>query len=303
MKPEHENLVNAQPRALGERAIGALGFGCWRLVGSDTNAATHLISQALDLGMTLIDNADVYGLDWGGKAFGESEALLGAVLASSPDLRDKMVLATKGSIIPGVPYIANAAYLNAACEASLTRLHSDHIDLYQIHRPDMFTHPEETAAALDGLVEAGKISMVGVSNYTIPQVHALRAYLKAPIVSLQKQYSLGDLDMLRDGSLDLCMETELTPLAWSPLGGGSLISGAGQRADLMHAVDALAARENVDGAAIALAFILAHPSCCVPIIGSQSPDRLQAAMQATQVTLTRADVYQLIEASEGVALP
>lgn len=303
MKPEHENLVNAHARALGDRAIGALGFGCWRLVGSDTDAATRLISQALDLGMTLIDNADVYGLDWGGKAFGESESLLGAVLAKAPALRETMVLATKGSILPGVPYVANAAYLNAACEASLTRLNSDHIDLYQIHRPDMFTHPEETAAALDGLVDSGKIGSIGVSNYTLAQLHALRAYLKAPLVSLQKQYSLADLEMLRDGSLDLCMETELTPLAWSPLAGGALISGAGQNVELMGAMDALAARENVDRAAIGLAFILAHPSLCVPIIGSQSPDRLQAAMQACEVTLTRADVYQLIEASEGVALP
>ena len=100
MKREEENLVNATPRWLGDRQIGALGFGCWRLVGNDTQAATRLISSALELGMTLIDNADVYGLDWGGTAFGESERLLGSVLAQNPTLRDKMVLASKGSILP-----------------------------------------------------------------------------------------------------------------------------------------------------------------------------------------------------------
>ncbi len=303
MTAADENLVNAGPRWLGDRQIGALGFGCWRLVGSDTQAATKLISCALDLGMTLIDNADVYGLDWGGKAFGESEALLGSVLAQNPTLRDKMLLASKGSILPGVPYVANQAYLTAACDASLQRLHSDHIDLYQIHRPDMFTHPEETAAALDGLVAAGKVSMIGVSNYTQAQIHALRGFLKAPLVSLQSQYAVSNLDILRDGTLDLCMETGITPLAWSPLAGGQIISGAQQPAALITALDALAARENVDRAAIALGFILAHPAACVPLIGSQSPERLQAATAALSITLTRRDVYQLIEASEGVALP
>lgn len=303
MTPEDENLVNAAPRWLGERQIGALGFGCWRLVGSDTQAATQLISCALDLGMTLIDNADVYGLDWGGSAFGESERLLGSVLAQNPTLRDKMVLASKGSILPGVPYVANAAYLNAACDASLHRLQSEHIDLYQIHRPDMFTHPEETAAALDGLVAAGKISMVGVSNYTQAQIHALRSFLQAPLVSLQSQFSVSKLDLLRDGSLDLCMETGMTPLAWSPLAGGQIVSGEHQPAALISVLDGLAARENVDRAAIALGFILAHPAACVPLIGSQSSERLNAATAALSVCLTRRDVYQIIEASEGIPLP
>lgn len=300
---EEENLVNAAPRWLGDRQIGALGFGCWRLVSNDTQAATRLISSALDLGMTLIDNADVYGLDWGGTAFGESERLLGSVLAQNPTLRDKMVLASKGSILPGVPYVANAAYLNAACDASLQRLQSSRIDLYQIHRPDMFTHPEETAAALDGLVAAGKISMVGVSNYTPAQIHALRGFLQAPLVSLQSQFSVSTLDILRNGTLDLCMETGMTPLAWSPLAGGQIVSGDQQPAALSAALDALAARENVDRAAIALGFILAHPSACVPLIGSQSSARLEAATAALNVCLTRRDIYQLIEASEGVALP
>jgi len=298
-----DNLVSGTARRLGDREIGPLGFGCWRLVGTDTQAATRLISHALDIGMTLIDNADVYGLDWGGQAFGENETLLGTVLAQTPSLRDKMVLASKGSILPGVPYVANASYLNAACDASLTRLQSAHIDLYQIHRPDMFTHPAETAAALDGLVSAGKISMVGVSNYTIAQIRALQAHLKAPLVSVQNQFSVADLSMLRDGTLDLCMESNITPLAWSPLAGGAILSGADQPPALLQLLDALAARENVNRAAIALAFILAHPAGAVAIIGSQSDARLSASQAALNVTLTRADVYALIEASEGVPLP
>ena len=298
-----ENLVNAAPRNLGGKQVGPLAFGCWRLVGDDVANATRRIETALDHGLTLIDNADVYGLDWGGQAFGESETLLGKVLAGDKTLRDRMVLASKGGIIPGIPYVASADYLNAAVDASLARLQTDHIDLYQIHRPDMFAHPAETAAALDTLVQAGKIGMVGISNYTQAQEDALRGFLKAPLVSLQSEYSLAALTMLRDGSLDRCMVSETAFLAWSPLAGGKLISGDDMPTDLMNKIDALAARENTDRAGIALGFVLAHPSAPIAIIGSQNTARIEAAAQSLSVSLTRQDVYALIEAAEGVPLP
>jgi predicted oxidoreductase len=297
-----ENLVSGGPRQLGDKQIGPLGFGCWRLVGDDVADATRRIETALDCGMTLIDNADVYGLDWGGKAFGESETLLGKVLATNPDLRTRMVLASKGGIVPGVPYVACSDYLTQAVDASLTRLQVEHIDLYQIHRPDMFAHPAETAAALDGLIQAGKIGQVGISNYTPAQEAALRQFLKAPLVSVQSEYSLLKTDMLRDGTLDRCMMTQTAFLAWSPLGGGAL-AGKSLRPALAEQLDALAKRENTDRAGIALAFVLAHPARPVPLIGSQNPDRLRAAARATDITLTRSDVYALIEAAEGVPLP
>ena len=298
-----ENLVNAAPRKLGGKEVGPLAFGCWRLVGDDVADATQRIETALDNGLTLIDNADVYGLDWGGQAFGESETLLGKVLVADKTLRDRMVLASKGGIIPGIPYVASADYLNAAVDASLTRLQTERIDLYQIHRPDMFAHPAETAAALDALVQAGKIGMVGISNYTQAQEDALRQFLKAPLVSLQSEYSLAALTMLRDGSLDRCMANDTAFLAWSPLAGGKPISGDGLPSVLMAKIDELAAREDADRAGIALAFVLAHPSAPIAIIGSQNPARIEAAAQALSVSLTRQDVYALIEASEGVPLP
>ena len=300
---ENENLVNGDVRHIGPFEVGPFGFGCWRFVNTDVETATQRITHALGLGLTLIDSADVYGLDWGGTAFGEAEALLGQVLARAPELRQRMVLASKGGILPGVPYVANSAYLSAACDASLARLNTEHIDLYQIHRPDMFTHPAETAAALDGLVEAGKISAVGVSNYTPAQVRALAAQLKAPLVALQCEYSLANPAMLRDGNLDLCMETGLVPLAWSPLGGGALMTSTDLPPALYETCDRLAARENTDRAGIALAFVLAHPAGPVALIGSQTPARLTQAVKALDVTLTRADVYALIEAREGVPLP
>lgn len=300
---EVENLVDATPRQIGDKKVGALGFGCWRLVGNDIADAALRIETALDCGMTLIDNADVYGLDWGGQAFGESEALLGKIMAANKGLRARMVLASKGGIIPGVPYVASASYLTQAVERSLTRLQTEHIDLYQIHRPDMMTHPAETADALDALVQAGKIGMVGISNYTHAQEDALRHFLKAPLVSLQSEYSLTRLNMLRDGTLDRCMQTGTAFLAWSPLGGGALAGGDTLPTALREKLDELAARENTNRAGIALAFVLAHPARPIALVGSQSPDRLKEAALAADITLTRADVYALIEAAEGVPLP
>ncbi len=298
------NLNTSSPRSLGPLPeVGPLAFGHWRFVGHDVPTATSLVETALDLGMNLIDTADVYGLDWGGDGFGDAERLLGSVLAAAPALRDRMVLASKGGIMPGIPYDSSRRYLTDALDASLSRLGVERIDLYQIHRPDMFTHPEDLAGTLTGFIDSGKIGAVGVSNFTPAQTEALVSYLGDSVVSTQPQFSANHLDPLRDGTLDQAMRLGLRPLAWSALAGGALATGHNVRTELMLEIDALAAREHVDRTAIALAFVLAHPSQPVALLGSQKPDRLRSATAALDVTLTRDDVYTLIEASEGEALP
>jgi predicted oxidoreductase len=299
-----DSLVRREPRSIGlELRIGPLGFGCWRLVAMSTKDARARVETALAVGMNFVDTADVYGLDWGGSGFGAAEELLGGVLAEAPHLRERMVLATKGGIIPGVPYDSSARYLVAACEASLRRLRVDAIDLYQIHRPDLFAHPDEVASALETLRRAGKIREAGVSNHTPAQIEALAAALPFPLATSQPELSVVRLGALRDGSLDLCLRLRLTPLAWSPLAGGRVASGAGLSPALRNALDQLAEREKVDASAIALAFVLAHPSAPVPIVGTTNLERLRAAPRALDVTLDRRDVYTLIQASEGVPLP
>ena len=181
------------------------------------------------------------------------------------------------------------------------------VDLDQVHRPDMFTHPSEVAAALDGLVADGLVGAVGVSNYTPAQTRALAAHLDAPLVSTQPEYSAACLDPLRDGTLDLCSEIGMVPLAWSPLAGGRLMAHADESSDvrpeLLAVLDRLAEREDVDRAAVCVAFVLAHPTAPVAIVGSQQPERLEALQTALGVQLDRNDVYDLVEASEGQPLP
>ena len=296
------SLTNVSPRKVGSFEVGPLAYGLWRFSDSNVASGQERIEAALEHGMNLIDVADIYGFD-GAVGFGAVEERLGRVLASAPTLRDRMVLATKGGIMPPLPYDSSDVYLRKACEDSLRRLGVETIDLYQIHRPDMFTHPAEIASALVSLRDAGKIREVGVSNYTPAQVSALAAHLPFPIASHQPEFSVVHLAPLRDGTLDQCMEYGIAPLAWSPLGGGRIPRGIEVPEALLSTLDALAERESVDRAAVALAFVLAHPSNPVVIIGTQTVGRIEEATRATRVQLDRRDVYDLIQASEGVPLP
>lgn len=297
-------LVRSAPRPLGSLPpVGPIAYGQWRYTTDSVRDAQALIETALDAGMNLIDTADVYGLDWGGTGFGSVEALLGRVLAVAPHLRERMVLATKGGIVPPTPYDSSPAALRAACHASLQRLHTDGIDLYQIHRPDLYTHPADVAATLTALRAEGAVREVGVSNHTPAQVEALQAHLPFPLVSNQPEFSALHLAPLRDGTLDACMQHGRTPLAWSPLAGGRLASGDGVPADLLTELDRIAAREHVDRSIVAVAFVLAHPSAPVAIIGTQRPERIHATTAALRVHLDRDDVYRIVQASEGVPLP
>ena len=297
------SLINTSSRTLGSLEVGPLAFGTWRFVNLGLEPGRHLLETAVEVGATLVDCADVYGLDWGGTGFGMAEEAVGQVLAATPGLRDQIVLATKGGIDPGIPYDSSPDYLRDAVEASLRRLQTDVIDLYQIHRVDYFTDPAEVAGTLERLRTQGKIREVGVSNHSPAQFNALAAHLPFPIVSTQPQFSVQVLDPLRDGTLDLCQTRGVTPLAWSPLAGGRVPSGTELPTGLLTLLDQLADREGVDRSAIALAFLLAHPSGVVPILGTTNPERLHQAIRALTVQLDRTDCYAIIEASDGVPLP
>ncbi len=299
-------LPQPASRRLGptQIAVSPLAWGMWRFRGTDLRQAAALIHAALDSGITLFDTADIYGPD-NAEPFGAAEALLGRVLQAEPGLRARMVLATKGGISMGVPYDSSAAYLIAAAEASLRRLGTDAVELYQIHRPDILAHPEEVAGALDRLRQAGKIVAAGVSNYTPAQTEALIRYLPFPLASTQPELSPLAIAPIDDGTLDLAMRTKLAVLAWSPLGGGRL---AGDPADprvqaVAAALDLVAERCGVPRSAAAYAWVMAHPAAPIPIVGSQTPARIRESAQALSVQMTRAEWYAIYAASRGAPLP
>lgn len=296
-------VVDAEFRRMpGLRPVAPIALGTWRMVGS-VDAAIGALDAAIGSGLNLVDTADVYGLDWGGRGFGAVEELLGEALRQAPSLRDAAVLCSKGGIIPGVPYDSSDGYLRSACEASLRRLGVDRIDLYLVHRPDPFTHAAALVQTLEDLRSAGKIGAWGLSNHTAYQHDSVVALGRDGYVAHQVELSAADLTAMSDGTLDRCVRDWVTPLAWSPLAGGRVVSGEGVRPELVAALDRLAEREGVDRATVALAFVLAHPARPIAVIGSQQPERIKAATKALEITLTRSDVYDIVEASAGTPLP
>jgi predicted oxidoreductase len=300
--------IPSAPRPLGNSSLQCfpIAYGLWRFAGTGVREAREKVEAALELGIDLFDHADIYGGE------GAAEELFGRVLAEAPALRQRMIVATKGGIVPGLPYDSSRSHLAACVELSLKRLRTDVIDLYQIHRPDLLTHPQELAGTLDRLRSTGKVREVGVSNFTPSQVAALQRHLPFALATQQPEFSVWQLAPLRDGVLDQCMESGLTPLAWSPLAGGLLgltIPEARRQpegarlARLLETLDALAAREGVTRTAVALAWLLAHPAGVVPILGTTRLDRMNYALRALRVRLSRSDWYDVLEASHGERLP
>ena len=284
-------------------SFGRYGLGLWRFTTESLSDAARLVSTAVDHGITLLDNAAVYGGNWGGRGFGAAEELLGAVFAQSPALRDRVCVATKGGITPGIPYDQSPVTLRRECEDSLRRLRIERIDLYQIHRPDVFAHPRETAETLMALRREGKIDRIGVSNFTPAQHEALAAHLEVPIETTQPEYSAAALGPLRDGTFDLCMRDGVIPLAWSPLAGGRLVTGQNVRPDLLAVLDEIAAAHGTTREQVAYAFVLSHPAKPVVLLGTQKPERLVAAVSSPVQSLQRSELYRIVAASEGRPLP
>ena len=285
--------------------ISPIAWGMWRLAedGRTAREAAALVHAALDAGITLLDTADIYGFD-GAAGFGDAEALLGEVLAAEPGLRGRMVLATKGGIMPPLPYDQSADYLRSAIDASLRRLQVDSVDLWQVHRPDILAHPQEVARVLDDAVAAGKIRTLGVSNFTIHQTAALNQFLGHKLVSTQPEISPLRITCFENGELDQAMMLGLTPLAWSPLGGGRLAKPETARDKAVAAeLDRVATAQGVSRTVAAYSWLMAHPAGIVPIIGSQQAARIVEGMAALQVRWTREDWYAVLVAARGERLP
>jgi predicted oxidoreductase len=275
----------------------------WRFAGVSPSEGRALIDAAFAAGVTLFDTADIYGFNGAG-GFGDAEALLGQIFAASPGLRDRMVLATKGGITPPVPYNSGRPYLMRALETSLKRLQVEQVDLYQIHRPDILTHPQEAARTLEDMVTSGKVRAVGVSNYTIAQTQALSALLTIPLASVQPEFSPLELEPITSGLLDLAMERNVAVLAWSPLGGGRLGSPEDERSkNVAAALDVVANAAGVSRAAAAYAWIMAHPAGVIPIVGTQNVARIGEIAQVYKVKFTRSTWYDVLVAARGEQLP
>ena len=300
------SLLPAPPatRTLGPggKVVSGLAWGMWRFEG-DAKAAQALIESVFAAGITLFDTADIYGFNGSG-GFGDAEALLGQAFKAAPHLRAPMILATKGGIMPPRPYDSSRDYLMSAIDASLTRLGVDHVDLWQIHRPDILTHPHEIARTLEDAVKSGKVGSVGVSNFTQAQITALAHYLTIPIATTQPEFSALAIEPAESGLLDQAMMLGATVLAWSPLGQGRIAHPTTKRElDVAEALDAVATAHRVSRTAAAYSWIMAHPAGIIPIVGSQQPARITEATDAYTLRWSRTDWYKVLTAARQEPLP
>ena len=306
------------PLGSTELRTSRLAYGCWRIARSgdpqaDLATARRAVLAAVEAGYTLFDHADIY-------CAGRAEAVFGEVLRETPGLRERIVLATKcgirvgGEPTPEAPgrYDFSAAHIARQCEGSLRRLGVGCIDLYQLHRPDWLMDAAEVAGAFDALHRAGKVREFGVSNFSPSQVALLDAACARRLVVNQVEISLAQLAAFTDGTLDQCQARKITPLAWSPLAGGLLADGAVdilpaqqayRPAAIVASLDALAAARGTTRMIVALAWLLRHPAGIVPIVGSANPERIRAAVEATQLELTREEWYRLLIAARGEPMP
>ncbi|WP_374944426.1 aldo/keto reductase family oxidoreductase [Sphingomonas sp.] len=300
-----EIALTPDPRPLGKSgiAVSPIAWGMWRFAGRSVGEARALVEAAFAAGVTLFDTADIYGFDGSG-GFGDAESLLGAVFAEAPELRSRMVLATKGGITPPVPYDSSAAYLKDALDASLRRMRVERVELYQIHRPDILAHPHEVARALDDMVASGKVAAVGVSNYTVDQTRTLASFLRVPLSTTQPEFSPLAIEPLSNGLFDQALKHDVAVLAWSPLGGGRIAAPTAERERAVcRALARKALAAGVDVAAAAYAWIMAHPARVIPIVGTQNAGRIAEIADVYKVRWTRAEWYEVLVASRGEALP
>jgi predicted oxidoreductase len=295
-------------RQLGKSGIiaSSMAWGMWRFAGRSVSEARALVDAAFASGIALFDTADIYGFNGKG-GFGDAEALLGAVFAEDKSARNRMVLATKGGIMPPIPYDSSPAYLESALDASLRRLRTERIDLYQIHRPDILTHPHDIARFAEKAYALGKIATFGVSNYTPAQTRAIQSLMPTHGVSLstiQPEISALEISAIEDRTLDIAMQHDLAPMAWSPLGGGRIANPTTPRETAVAAaLDTVAQAHGVSRTAAAYSWIMAHPARPIPIVGSQNVARIHEAADAYKIVWTRTSWYQILVAARGIALP
>jgi len=290
--------------------LSRLVFGTWRLLDDEAGATPEAIVARLeacvDLGVTTIDTAEVYGRY-------EVEERLGVAFQSRAGLREKLQIVTKCGIYVPVPrhpertiahYNTTRERIVKSAEKSLKLLGTDRIDLLLIHRPDWLTPADETAAGLERLLEDGKILSAGVSNYSVAQFETLQSRLSRPLVTNQIELSLLERGPLGDGTLDQCERLRINPMAWSPLGGGRLFGEDEAAVRIRATCEELAPKYG--GAsieALAMAWILALPSTPLVVFGTNKLDRIRAAARSAEITLEREDWYRLWQAAAGRRVP
>ncbi len=280
-------------------------YGMWRLSDDSDTSVTHVqakIEACLAQGITTMDQADIYGGY-------EAEEVLGHALKVAPALKDQIEIVTKCDIVAPAGRYSNArvkyydtsrSHILASVDHSLRLMNIDKIDTLLVHRPDPMMNHHETGAALDELVASGKVRSVGVSNFKLHDWTLLQSAMKAPLITNQIEVSLAAHQSFTNGDVAYLQERNVPIMAWSPLGGGALMTGTGAVQDALAAV---ANANGVDNSAVAVAWLLAHPANIMPVMGTNNINRIKALSDALKVKMDRETWFELYTAALGTEVP
>ncbi|MDQ6896058.1 MAG: aldo/keto reductase [Actinomycetota bacterium] len=285
-----------QTRTIGTTTVSAIGLGGMPMSiegRPDRDRSIATIHAALDAGITFIDTADAYHLN--ADEVGHNESLIAEALASwGGDTSDVLVATKGGHLRPGDgswTIDSSPEHLREAADASLKRLGVDAIGLYQLHRPDTKVPYAESVGAVRDLLDAGKITMAGISNANPAQIREAQEVLGGRLVSVQNQYSPAYLSSKPE--LELCDELGIAFLPWSPLGG---ISKASDLGSTYAAFQKVADAHGVSPQQVTLAWMLQTSPVVVPIPGSSRPETIRDSAKAADLTLTSEEMDQLSQA-------
>ncbi|MCR8849548.1 aldo/keto reductase family oxidoreductase [Rossellomorea sp. SC111] len=283
--------------------------GLWRLSDwkQSKEETLSLIQHNLDKGITTFDHADIYGSY-------TCETLFGEALALQPSLREKMEIVTKcGIVLPSDNrpehkthhYNTSKKHILTSVENSLQQLKTDYIDLLLIHRPDPYMNGEEVAEAFTQLKEEGKVRHFGVSNFKDHQWKMLQSYLPFPLITNQIELSAYHLENFEDGTLNLCQEKRVAPMAWSPLAGGAVFKGEDRKAvRLQHTLKKVQEETGATGIdQVLYAWLLNHPANIMPIVGSGKKERIQHAIDSLSISLSHDQWFEILQTSMGHDIP
>jgi len=287
-------------------SLSRLVYGMWRLGDDSDTSPAHVqakIEACLSQGITTMDQADIYG-DYG------AEEILGNCLKQVPALREKIEIVTKCGIIApvgryasarGKSYDTSRAHILSSVEHSLKLMNIEQIDLLLIHRPDPFMDHVETAEALDGLVESGKVKAVGVSNFRPWDWTLLQSAMDTQLATNQIEMSVLAHSAFTNGDLAFLQQHGVPPMAWSPLAGGKLFSG--DHAGVSDRLSAVANAQSVDIAAVAVAWLLAHPAIIMPVLGTNNLERIASISDAEKVQMDRETWFEIYTSALGQEVP
>jgi len=281
----------------------AQGFGSLvREEQMDAKKLAEYIDACVDEGITAYDLASVY-------SGGEAESLFGEVLAMRPGLRERITIITKYGIAGGGDdyhcYDTSKEAIIQSAERSLIRMKLEHIDVFLMHRPDMLMDADEVAGALNVLLKSGKASHFGVSNFLPHQVDLLASRLDFPLIVNEVPYSLFDMTSQENGALDQCQQRGITPLFYSPLGGGRLFNPVTSDDDrLLETMRKIAAEfGGVPVEQVAVAWVLKHPARGAAILGCGRAEWMRNAAAGAKLVLTRDQWFRLWTAAKGHEIP